>query len=137
MDIVDFFGKMTIDSIRSTQSIVRGALHRVSRAAGNVYFEHLKWRRRELDYFWRTSERFSRFSPSFLLELSKEGHPETVLLDKAEKEYQKLIQGIGPSDQQEEAKSNSNSEPKNHSEQEFHQREFTNVDQNSQQSTNF
>ena len=33
---------VVVDSIRSTQSIVRGALHRVSRAAGNVYFEQIR-----------------------------------------------------------------------------------------------
>ena len=33
---------VVVDSIRSTQSIVRGALHRVSRAAGNVYFEKIR-----------------------------------------------------------------------------------------------
>lgn len=35
-------GIVVVDSIRSTQSIVRGALHRVSRAAGNVYFEQIR-----------------------------------------------------------------------------------------------
>ncbi|KAK4045865.1 hypothetical protein OUZ56_033928 [Daphnia magna] len=32
----------SVDAVRSTQSIVRGALHRVSRAAGNVYFEQIR-----------------------------------------------------------------------------------------------
>ena len=36
---------VVVDSIRSTQSIVRGALHRVSRAAGNVYFEQIRVRK--------------------------------------------------------------------------------------------
>lgn len=82
-------------------------------------------------------ENFIKVFPQFFARVLK-GTTETVMLDKVEEECQKLIQDIRPSNQQEdEAKSNSNSEPKNHSEQEFHQREFTNVDHNSQQRTNF
>jgi hypothetical protein len=81
-------------------------------------------------------ENFIKIFPQLFARVIR-GTTETVVLDKVDEEYQKLTQGIRPSNQQEEAKSNSNSEPKNHSELEFHQREFTNVDHNSQKKTNF
>lgn len=76
-------------------------------------------------------ENFIRIFPQLFVRVIR-GSTETVVLDRVEEEFENLIQGIRPSSQQEEAImiSNSNSDPKDNSEQELNQREFTNVDHN-------
>jgi hypothetical protein len=83
-------------------------------------------------------EIFRRIFPQLFARVIR-GTTETVVLDTFEKELKNLKQGIRPSKQKEEAirTPNPNRDMKNNSNQEFHQREFTNVDHNSLQRTNF